>query len=119
MNIVESETGKKVETLRVLNLLARGIHPANGEMLDDEGCWNHPCVIRALLFAADFLSEMRPTSQREEKSKPLQDRSGKAWSPQEDSELRIGFERQRLCSTCPIVIKDQEGQSSRESPILA
>jgi len=94
MNIVESETGKKVETLRVLNLLARGIHPANGEMLDDEGCWNHPCVIRALLFAADFLSEMRPTSQREEKSKPLQDRSGKAWSPQEDSELRIGFERQ-------------------------
>jgi hypothetical protein len=93
MNI-ESETGKKVETLRVLNLLARGIHPASGEMLDDGGCWNDPSVIRALLFAADCLSEMRPTSQREEKSKLPQDRSGKAWSSNEDSELRIGFERQ-------------------------
>jgi hypothetical protein len=93
MNI-ESETGKRVEALKVLNLLARGIHPANGEMLDDGGCWNHPSVIRALLFATDYLSEMGPTSQGDEKSKSSQDRSGKAWSPQEDSELSIGFERQ-------------------------
>jgi hypothetical protein len=93
MNI-ESETGKKVQTLRVLNLLARGINPANGEMMEDGGCWNHPSVIRALLFAADYLSEMRPKSQRDEKSKLFQDRSGKAWSLNEDSELRNGFERQ-------------------------
>jgi hypothetical protein len=93
MNIVESESGKKEETLRVLKLLARGIHPANGETLDDEGCWSHPSVIRALLFAADYLSEMSSTSQREQKTKTFQDRSGKAWSQSEDSELRIGFER--------------------------
>jgi hypothetical protein len=93
MNI-ESETGKRVETLRVLNLLARGIHPVTGEVLDDGGCWNDPSVIRALLFAVDCLSQMRQTTQRVEKSKTLQDRSGKAWSPHEDSELRIGFERQ-------------------------
>jgi hypothetical protein len=93
MNIVESESGKKAETLRILKLLARGIHPANGETLDD-GCWSHPSVIRALLFAADYLSETSSTPQREEKTKTFQDRSGKAWSQNEDSELRIGFERQ-------------------------
>jgi hypothetical protein len=93
MNIAQSESGKKAETLRVLKLLARGIHPANGETLDDE-CWSHPSVIRALLFAADYLSETRPTPQREGKTKTFQDRSGKVWSQDEDSELRIGFERQ-------------------------
>ncbi len=93
MNI-ESGTDKKDESLRVLNLLVRGIHPTTGETLDDGGCWNDPSVIRALLFAADCLLQMRPISQKRAESKPLQDRAGKAWSLDEDSHLRIGFERQ-------------------------
>ena len=75
-------------------------------------------LIRALLFAADYLSETRPTPEREKKTKTFQDRSGKAWSQNEDFELRIGFERQETCSTYPVGTRDREGRSLHESFIL-
>jgi hypothetical protein len=64
-------------------------------MLGDEGWWNHPTVIRSLLFAADSLSdsdELEPYSQHE-RDKDKGARTGKAWSRVEDSQLRANFEQ--------------------------
>lgn len=86
-----SELDRRTESCKIINLLARGIHPLDGSVLDDEGCWNHPIVIRALLFAADYL-EGDTFATNPSAKKPLRIcRAGKAWTPDEDKELRIGF----------------------------
>ncbi len=86
-----SELDRRTESCKIINLLARGIHPLDGSVLGAEGCWNHPIVIRALLFAADYL-EGDTFFTNPSAKKPLSiSRAGKAWTPDEDNELRIGF----------------------------
>lgn len=94
MSILASDVSRRAETCRVLNLLARGIHPVDGSALSDEGCWNHPVVIRALLFAGDYLSESKTVDSLLDKKASVDGftRCGKPWSQYEDSELRKGFE---------------------------
>jgi len=97
MSIHSQESDRKAETHRILNLLARGIHPIDGNALSGEECWNHPVVIRALLFAGDcLLDDLVPLRAVSESggSKDSPARAGEAWSQSEDSELRTGFERQ-------------------------
>jgi hypothetical protein len=86
-----SELDRRVESRKILNLLARGIHPLDGSVLDAESCLSHPVVIRALLFAADYLEgDIFVTNPSAKKTLSIS-RAGKAWPPEEDNELHIGF----------------------------
>ena len=88
------------QTLRILNALANGVHPATGEKFAADGPYQHPDTVRAL-FAATRAVEgnaaaaaVTPAPTNERPAMP-QTGAGSRWSPDEDQRLAGAFDSGR------------------------
>jgi hypothetical protein len=87
---------EKELTLRILNALANGVHPATGEKFAADGPYQHPDTVRALfeaMRAVEGGSAAAPAPER----KPAfpQSGSGSRWSVEEEERLAGGFDSGR------------------------
>jgi hypothetical protein len=87
---------EKEQTLRILNALANGVHPATGEKFAADGPYQHPDTVRALfeaMRAVEGGSFSAPAPER----KPAfpQSGSGSRWSTEEEERLAGGFDSGR------------------------
>jgi hypothetical protein len=87
-------------TLRVLNALANGVHPATGEKFAADGPYQHPDTVRALFAAmrsvegsAAAVAAPAPASER--RPAMPQSGAGSRWSPEEDQRLAGAFDAGR------------------------
>jgi len=81
---------RPTEARQVIEVLAKGIDPATGELMPEDNPIHNPHVIRALLMAAQALTPV--TELPEHKPKPLPASAGKAWSEEEDRQLAEAFD---------------------------
>lgn len=82
----------KAEVVDILSALASGVHPATGEVFEEESPYNHPQIIRALFGSLEIIQasgDRAPKKSQEEinreEGRPL--RFNVRWSEQEDEEL--------------------------------
>jgi hypothetical protein len=88
------------QTLRILNALANGVHPATGEKFAADGPYQHPDTVRALFAAmraveggAAAVAAPAPASER--RPAMPQTGAGSRWSPEEDQRLAGAFDAGR------------------------
>jgi hypothetical protein len=72
------------EALTIVRMLADGVHPETGEILQADCLYNHPQAVRALHRAAGTLEFQ---DERERSKKFLPSNAGKPWSNQEDTQI--------------------------------
>lgn len=84
---------EKEQTLKVLNALANGVHPATGEKFAADGPYQHPDTVRAL-FAAMRAVEGGPAATPAPERRPAlpQSGSGSRWSSEEEQRLVSAFD---------------------------
>ncbi|MGH9787005.1 MAG: hypothetical protein ACRD88_22775 [Terriglobia bacterium] len=81
------------QTLRILNALANGVHPATGERFAADGPYQHPDTVRALfeaMRAVEGGGAAAPAAER--KPDFPQSGSGSRWSAEEEQRLAGGFD---------------------------
>jgi len=88
---------EREQTLRILNALANGVHPATGEQFAADGPYQHPDTVRALFQAmraveggGAAVAAQTPASER--KSALPQSGSGSRWSAEEEQRLAAAFD---------------------------
>lgn len=76
----------------IVETLAQGIHPVTGELMDADGPYNEPVVIRALFTVARALegSEGKATREAGERRSGAPNQ-GKPWAPEDDAKLEAAF----------------------------
>lgn len=87
---------EREQTLRILNALANGVHPATGEKFAADGPYQHPDTVRALfeaMRAVEGGAAVAPASER--KSAFPQSGAGSRWSTEEEERLAGGFDAGR------------------------
>ena len=87
---------EKEQTLRILNALANGVHPATGEKFAADGPYQHPDTVRALfeaMRAVEGAAAATPAADR--KSAFPQSGAGSRWSTEEEERLAGGFDAGR------------------------
>ena len=91
---------EKEQTLRILNALANGVHPATGEKFAADGPYQHPDTVRALFQAMRAVEDggrpapaAAPATER--KAAPPQSGSGSRWTPEEEQRLASAFDAGR------------------------
>jgi len=87
------------QTLRILNALANGVHPATGEKFAADGPYQHPDTVRALFAAmraveGNAAAAVTPAPTNERPAMP-QTGAGSRWSPDEDQRLAGAFDSGR------------------------
>ena len=81
----------ELQTARaMIDTLAQGIHPVTGEVMPEDSPYNAPPVIRALVAVSQALESAAPAARRRTRT-DLPANTGKAWSAQDDEQLRAGF----------------------------
>ena len=76
----------------VVETLAQGIHPVTGELMDADGPYNEPTVIRALFTVARALEGGDGKAPRESaERRTTAPNQGKPWSPEDDAKLDAAF----------------------------
>ena len=88
---------EKEYTLRILNALANGIHPATGEKFGADSPYQHPDTVRALFEAMRAVESGAHTPAPAPERKPAfpQSGSGSRWSSEEEQRLASGFDAGR------------------------
>jgi hypothetical protein len=92
----------KEQTLRILNALANGIHPATGEKFGADSPYQHPDTVRAL-FEAMRVVEGAGAAAAATAAAPAAERrpampesgSGSRWTPEEEQRLVSSFDTGR------------------------
>ena len=84
------------QTLKILNALANGVHPATGEKFAADGPYQHPDTVRAL-FEAMRAVEGGGAAAAPAERKPAfpQSGSGSRWSAEEEERLASAFDSGR------------------------
>lgn len=83
---------EKEQTLKVLNALANGVHPATGERFAADSPYQHPDTVRALFEAMHAVeSGSAPAAERKPAALP-QSGSGSRWSAEEEQRLASAFD---------------------------
>jgi hypothetical protein len=82
----------KEQTLRILNALANGVHPATGEKFAADGPYQHPDTVRALFEAMRAVEGAASPPAPEHKPAFPQSGSGSRWSTEEEQRLAGGFD---------------------------
>ncbi|MCC7483755.1 MAG: hypothetical protein IT529_02090 [Burkholderiales bacterium] len=90
------------QTLRILNALANGIHPATGEKFGADSPYQHPDTVRAI-FEAMRAVEGGETSGAAPPATPVPERrlampesgAGSRWTPEEEQRLAAAFDTGR------------------------
>jgi len=81
------------QTMRILNALANGVHPATGERFAADGPYQHPDTVRALFEAMRAVEGSgAPAPAPESKLAFPQSGSGSRWSTEEEERLAAGFD---------------------------
>jgi len=81
------------QTLRVLNALANGVHPATGEQFSADSPYQHPDTVRALFEAMRAVEKSAVAAPEEEsKPKPAAGGIGSRWTPEEEQRLVSAFD---------------------------
>ena len=83
------------QTLRILNALANGVHPATGEKFAADGPYQHPDTVRALFEAMRAVEGGAAAPALERKAAFPQSGSGSRWSTEEEERLAGGFDAGR------------------------
>ena len=84
---------EREQTLRILNALANGVHPATGEQFAADSPYQHPDTVRALFAAARALeATAAPAMGAERRPLPPQSGAGSRWSEQEEQRLVAAFD---------------------------
>jgi hypothetical protein len=78
------------EAKQIIDVLARGIDPATGELISEDSPLNGPHVIRALFIAAQALEAMASKPARPRAALP--GKAGKPWGDDEDRRLLARFD---------------------------
>ena len=89
---------EKEQTLRILNALANGVHPATGEKFAADSPYQHPDTVRALFEAMRAVEGGKaptPEPAPERKSAPPQSGTGSRWSSEEEQRLAGAFDAGR------------------------
>lgn len=91
---------EREQTLRILNALANGVHPATGEKFAADSPYQHPDTVRALFEAMRNVEggpAQAPATAPERKSTPPlpQSGSGSRWSSEEEQRLATAFDAGR------------------------
>ena len=91
---------EREQTLRILNALANGVHPATGEKFAADGPYQHPDTVRALFEAMRAVENggaSAPTLAPERKGTPPMPQSGPGsrWSAEEEQRLATAFDAGR------------------------
>ena len=87
---------EKEQTLRILNALANGVHPATGEKFAADGPYQHPDTVRALFEAMRAVEGGgAPAPAPERKPAFPQSGSGSRWSAEEEQRLASAFDAGR------------------------
>jgi hypothetical protein len=80
----------ELQTAReIIGTLAHGIHPVTGEVMGEDSPYNAPPVIRALFTVSQALDAAAARRRARTESAP---NTGKAWSEDDDEQLRLGFQ---------------------------
>ena len=81
------------QTLRILNALANGVHPATGEKFAADGPYQHPDTVRALFEAMRAVEGGGAAAPAPERNPAFpQSGSGSRWSAEEEERLASGFD---------------------------
>ena len=84
---------EKEQTLKILNALASGVHPATGEKFAADSPYQHPDTVRALFEAMRVVEAGgAPAPAAERKPAPPQSGSGSRWSTEEEKRLAGAFD---------------------------
>ena len=84
---------EKEQTLRILNALANGVHPATGEKFAADGPYQHPDTVRALFEAMRAVESGAATAPAPERRPAFpQSGSGSRWSGEEEQRLSAAFD---------------------------
>lgn len=83
------------QTLRILNALANGVHPATGEKFAADGPYQHPDTVRALFEAMRAVEGAATAPAPDRKPAFPQSGSGSRWSTEEEERLAGGFDAGR------------------------
>ena len=91
---------EREQTLRILNALANGVHPATGEKFAADGPYQHPDTVRALfeaMRAVEGGGASAPVPAPERKAAPAMPQSGPGsrWSAEEEQRLATAFDAGR------------------------
>lgn len=87
---------EREQTLRILNALANGVHPATGEQFAADSPYQHPDTVRALYAAVRALDGgAAPMAATERRPAPPQSGAGSRWSEEEEQRLVSAFDAGR------------------------
>ena len=76
----------------IVQSLAQGIHPVTGELMEADGPYNEPTVIRALFTVTRALEEGDAKAPKEPVERRLAaPNQGKPWAPEDDAKLDAAF----------------------------
>src|SRR5262245_40126563 len=94
----EGRAMEKETTLRILNALANGIHPATGEKFGADSPYQHPDTVRALfeaMRAVEGGSAAAPAAGPERRAALPESGSGSRWTTDEEQRLAGAFDAGR------------------------
>ena len=84
---------EKEQTLRILNALANGVHPATGEKFAADGPYQHPDTVRALFEAMRAVEGGAATAPAPERKPAFpQSGSGSRWTGEEEQRLAAAYD---------------------------
>jgi hypothetical protein len=87
---------EREQTLRILNALANGVHPATGEQFAADSPYQHPDTVRALYAAVRVLdATAAPAGAVDRRPAPPQSGAGSRWSEEEEQRLVTAFDAGR------------------------
>ena len=84
---------EKEQTLRILNALANGVHPATGEKFAADGPYQHPDTVRVLFEAMRAVEGGAATAPAPERKPAFpQSGSGSRWTGEEEQRLAAAYD---------------------------
>ena len=88
------------QTLRILNALANGVHPATGEQFAADSPYQHPDTVRALFAAMRSVEGAATAAPRADRRPGLPETgAGSRWSEEEEQRLISGFDAGKSIET--------------------
>src|SRR4051794_28184209 len=85
-------TMDKDQTLKILNALANGVHPATGEVFAADTAYQHPDTVRALFEAVRAIEAMPQAASVERSRAEMPANTFVRWTPEEEERLATAFD---------------------------
>lgn len=84
---------EREQTLKILNALANGVHPATGERFAADSPYQHPDTVRALYESIRIMQATQAApAARDQNSASGASRRGNPWTPEEEESLASAFD---------------------------